>query len=48
LLTTFLSSRGMKGIQAMSSIGGVFLIWLNVLFIVVSVWVLILNHGQLA
>lgn len=26
LLTTFLSSRGMKGIQAMSSIGGVFLI----------------------
>ncbi|MCI1974119.1 MAG: amino acid permease, partial [Lactobacillus sp.] len=48
LITTFLSSRGMKGIQAMSSIGGVFLIALNVLFIVVSIWVLILNHGQLA
>lgn len=48
LLTTFLSSRGMKGIQAMSSIGGIFLISLNVLFILVSIWALILNHGQLA
>lgn len=48
LVVTFLTSRGMEGIKAMSSVGGVFLICENLLFIVVSIWVLCLNHGQLA
>lgn len=48
LLVTFLTSRGIQGIKAMSSLGSVFLICENILFIVVSIWVLCLNHGQLA
>ena len=48
ILSTYLSSRGMTGIQLMSSIGGWFMIGMNLVFIISSLVVIIMNHGQLA
>lgn len=48
LLSTYLCSRGMTGIKIMSSIGGIFMILMNVIFILTSILILCLNRGQLA
>lgn len=48
IVSTYLSSRGMTGIKIMSSIGGFFMIAMNLVFIISSIIVIILNHGQLA
>lgn len=48
ILSTYLSSRGMTGIKFMSSIGGWFMIGMNLVFIISSLIVIIMNHGQLA
>ena len=48
IVSTYLSSRGMTGIKIMSSIGGWFMIGMNLIFILSSLLVIIMNHGQLA
>lgn len=48
LLSTYLCSRGMTGIKIMSSIGGIFMILMNVIFILTSILIICLNRGQLA
>lgn len=48
LLSTYMSSKGMTGIKIMSSIGGIFMIAMNAVFILASLAVIILNHGKLA
>ena len=48
IVSTYLSSRGITGIKIMSSIGGWFMIVMNAVFILASLTVLIMNHGQLA
>lgn len=48
IVSTYLASRGMTGIKIMSSIGGWFMIVMNLIFIVASLAVIILNHGVLA
>ena len=48
IVSTYLSSRGITGIKIMSSIGGWFIIVMNAVFILASLTVLIMNHGQLA
>lgn len=48
LLSTYLCSRGMTGIKIMSSIGGIFMLLMNVIFILTSILILCLNRGQLA
>lgn len=48
LAITFLSSRGMNAIARIGSLGGIFTIAVNIIFIVVSFTVLFANHFQLA
>lgn len=48
LVSTYLSSRGMTGIKIMSSIGGVFMIVMNAVFILSSLLIIIMNRGRLA
>ncbi|KRN88402.1 glutamate/gamma-aminobutyrate family transporter YjeM [Ligilactobacillus ceti] len=47
LVITFFSARGMDSISKISSIGGVFVILLNVVFLVASIVTWIANKGQL-
>ncbi len=48
IVITALAVRGMDGIAKIASVGGIFTILLNVLFIVASLTILLLHHGQLA
>ena len=48
LAITFLSSQGMNAIARIGSLGGIFTIAVNIIFIVVSFTVLFANHFQLA
>ena len=48
LLITFFSSRGMNAIAKIGSLGGIFTIVVNVIFVVVSFIVLFANHFKLA
>ena len=48
LAVTFLSSKGMNAIAKIGSLGGIFTIVVNVIFVVVSFIVLFANHFRLA
>ncbi|MBU3828961.1 MAG: glutamate/gamma-aminobutyrate family transporter YjeM [Candidatus Lactobacillus pullistercoris] len=48
IVSTYLSSRGMTGIKIMSSIGGIFMIVMNAIFIIASLIIICMNHGQFA
>ncbi|MBM7617468.1 amino acid transporter [Weissella uvarum] len=48
LVVAFFVTRGMESISKISSVGGMFVMALNVLLLIVSVIVLIANHGQFA
>lgn len=48
LVVTFFSSKGMDAIAKVSTVGGFFNVALNGLFLVISIIVLICNHGHLA
>ncbi|MCT3567373.1 glutamate/gamma-aminobutyrate family transporter YjeM [Levilactobacillus brevis] len=48
LAVTFFASRGVKSIARISSIGGMFVMFLTALFFVASIVILFLNGGQLA
>ena len=48
IISTYLSSRGITGIKIMSSIGGWFMIIMNLVFIFSSLVVIIMNHWQFA
>lgn len=48
VVSTYLASRGITGIKNMSSIGGWFMIGMNLIFILASLLTIILNHGMLA
>lgn len=47
LVVTFLSSRGMNSIAKVGSLGGIFTIAVNIIFVVVSIIVLIADKGVL-
>lgn len=48
ILVTFLASHGMSSIAKISSVGGVFVMLLTVIFALTSIVILFANHGQLA
>ncbi|WP_143462135.1 glutamate/gamma-aminobutyrate family transporter YjeM [Levilactobacillus enshiensis] len=48
LAVTFFATRGVSSIAKISSLGGIFVMFLTALFFVASIVIVILNHGQLA
>jgi len=48
LTVTFFATRGVNSIAKISSLGGIFVMFLTALFFVASIVIVILNHGQLA
>ncbi|MCZ2491000.1 glutamate/gamma-aminobutyrate family transporter YjeM [Dellaglioa algida] len=47
VMVTFVASRGISSIAKISSIGGIAILGLNALFLILSVVILIVNHGAL-
>ncbi|WP_283601474.1 glutamate/gamma-aminobutyrate family transporter YjeM [Ligilactobacillus aviarius] len=48
LIVTFFSSRGMDAIAKVSTVGGAFNLAVNGLFLIISILILVFNHGHLA
>lgn len=47
IFVTWMSARGIQGISKVATVGGVFTMLLNAVFLVISIIVLILQHGKL-